>query len=82
MERERDKPQLVRVGSLIRYHSDGDIGVVLSIMECKPANDGPWWDLFAAVYFSKEKHVYNHFECSLFGHYDMSVSREHLGHDH
>ena len=49
MERERDKPQLVRVGSLIRYNLDGDIGIVTKII-IKPSLEDDavqpikvWW---------------------------------------
>ena len=45
MERDRDKPQLVRVGSLIRYNHDGDIGIVTEVMT--PLQDTQllkvWW---------------------------------------
>ena len=32
MERARDKPQLVRAGSLIRFNSDGDVGIVIQVL--------------------------------------------------
>jgi hypothetical protein len=45
MERARDKPQLVRVGSLIRFNKDGDIGIVTevlsSVQEVQPLK--VWW---------------------------------------
>ncbi len=45
MKRARDKPQLVRVGSLIRFNKDGDIGIVTevlsSVQEIQPLK--VWW---------------------------------------
>lgn len=41
----RDEPQLVRVGSLIRFNKDGDIGIVTevlsSLQEIQPLK--VWW---------------------------------------
>ena len=44
----RDKPNLVRVGSLIQYLEDGDIGIILELVDEKPKANGHqevmiWW---------------------------------------